>query len=289
MNVGRGRAIFFGGNDTFNNVVLEKQGHQNRDLLKNMVKWLGESGGPYKQYKVVNEQAQNALSNAESLYEDNEFSEAKKEFDSALELFLESKEMYPNADAESGIAEVERFVPTCEIGAEADTIFEKAEELFGKREYENAITEYGKAQALYDQIECEEKVEVCSKGIEESTAKISLREEATALYSKGKDTLAQAPSFLSTGGYEESKSLFEQARSIWEEYGDADRVAECQEKIDLCDEKISGIKKNQYMIIGAVAAAACVVVLFMWWRKPKPKAAEAPPEPEEVPEASPMT
>ena len=262
MEIGRGRALFFGGSSSFTNSVLEDS-EENADLLGNAVKWLGEPGGPYKQYKALNQQAQNVLSEAQSLFEDNNFSQAKNRFESALELFEESSEIYPNPEADKGIAEAESYIPACETGIKAENAFDRATELFNSRKYEEAIREYEKAQALYQEIECTEKIQACTTKIEESNALAALQDEATQLFSKGEDALVTAPSTFSTAGYEEARSLFEQAKQKWEEYNDSDKVAACNEKITYCTNEIARIGKTRIMIIAVIVGAIIVVVVVV--------------------------
>ncbi|KYK32961.1 MAG: hypothetical protein HXS46_19080 [Theionarchaea archaeon] len=115
-NIGRGRAVFFGGAMSFWNEVTLESGQQNLDLFANAIKWLGEPGGPYKQYKILNEQAQVLVQEALSLYETYKLSEAKETFLDAIDAFEESNEMYANSEAIKGIKEVESHLEKCETG-----------------------------------------------------------------------------------------------------------------------------------------------------------------------------
>ncbi len=273
VTVGRGRAVFFGGNDSFSNETLKADDEQNLDLLYNAVKWLGEPGGPFKQYKTVNEQAQQALSNALSLYENREFSQGKEELDNAIRLFEESSETYRNAEAEKGIAEAESYIPSFETGVEADITFEKGAELFSQKEYKKAAEEYEKAESLYAEIGYTERVQECAA-----------KTEATSLFSEGEYVLTTASSTFSATGYEKAKSLFEQSRSTWEEYNDPVQIAACDERITVCSEEISKIKKNIMTIIAVVViiGVAAVVIVLTYRRRSKAEAPKKglPPEPE---------
>ncbi len=260
-NIGRGRAVFFGGAvSLWNEVVLQSE-QENLQLFSNAVKWLGEPGGPYKQYKILNEQAQQLVSEATSLYSNHQFSEARKKFEEAVSIFEESDETYPNPDANRGIEEAKTYIEKCEIGINADNIFRQADTLFNKREYEKAIEEYEKAKPLYEEIEYTEKVQECIRKIDEANNWIALREEAASLLSQAEEALARAPSTFDPAGYESAKSLFEQSRSKWEEYNDPAQVAVCEEKIALCNDGISHIKRTKIMVIATVAVVAAGLVI----------------------------
>lgn len=282
QSVGRGRVVFFGGDGSFQNSTLEEPDQQNLDLFVNAVQWLGEQGGPYKQYKKLNEQAQQALSKALSLFENKKYSEAKAEFDRAIKFFSDSDNTYPNSDAKNGISEAESYLPTCETGIKGDNAFEEATELFENREYEDAIKAFEEAQALYQDIGYAERIQECDSKIQKSTEYITLREEASDFYSKGEAALEEGPSMVSTAGYAKAKSLFEQSKRKWEDYDDPEKVAACEEKIDLCNEEIGRIQRNLILIGGAVGAVIVVLaVVIIKRRKP---AIKAPEEGENIPE-----
>ncbi|KYK29819.1 MAG: hypothetical protein AYK19_19185 [Theionarchaea archaeon DG-70-1] len=275
MEVGRGRAVFFGGATSFwNTIVLGEE--ENLDLLRNAVEWLGELGGPYKQYKIMNEEAQNVLSEAVSLYEDHQFPEAKTKFEEAVGAFEESKEAYPNAEADEGIEEAHGYLATCEIGIKADETFGNALDLFDSQEYERAVDEFEKAKVLYEEIEYRGRAKEC-------TTKM----EAVLLFQRGEDALSRAPSTFSTAGYEKAKSIFEQSKSKWEEYNDSDQVATCEEKITLCSNGIARIKRNRMMVIVGGVAAIVMVVVVVVVRKRRPKLAVVEVTPEIPPAEAP--
>jgi len=277
-NVGKGRAVFFGGAISFWNSVIFEPDQQNLELLSNAVEWLGEPGGPYKQYKAVNEQAKAQLANAKSLYNAHKFSLAKGVFEDAIDAFEESNEIYPSTEAEEGIEEAEEYIKKCETGIKADNTFDTAQDLYSNREYEKAIEEFEEAKLLYQEIEYTERAQECDTKIDESNQWIALRDEATSLFQKGEDALTTAPSAFSPAGYEEAKSIFEQAKSKWEEYNDPDQVSACDEKITLCDDGIAKIRRNRVMTIVGVVVAIVVVVVIIVVRKRKAKVPTAEPE-----------
>ena len=282
-NVGRGRAVFFGGSLSLWNSVTLQEGVQNLDLLSNAVEWLGEKGGPYRQMGALNEQAQLYLANGISLYTNHKFSEAKEIFEGAINFFEDSNEMYSSTEAVKGIEEARKNVEQCEIGIEADELFENASQLLENREYEKAIEEYENAKALYGKIEYTDQVEECSTQVDESRDWISLRDEAASLFEKAEDAFVTAPSFFSTTGYEQAQSLFEEARSTWQEYDDPDQMALCDEKIILCTEEIATIKQNRMIaLVGVVAAVAVVVALVVTRMRKRKVQAEPVPEREEI-------
>ena len=248
MEIGRGRAVFFGGAWSFFNWVVDEYGHQNLDLLENAVEWLGEPGGPHRQSKAMNEQAQQMLSEAVSLYGDHQFSEAKTKFEEAIGIFEESNEIYQDFEADRGIEKANDYIEKCKTGIKADETFGNALELFDNQEYERAIEEFEKAKVLYEEIKYTERAKEC-------TTKM----EAVSLFQKGEDALSGAPSTFSPAGYEEAKSIFEQSRSKWEEYNDSDQMSACDEKITLCSNEIARIKRNRMMVIVGVAVTVVVI------------------------------
>jgi tetratricopeptide (TPR) repeat protein len=285
MEMDRGRAAFFGSLLSFRNVIIERE-EQNTELLAQAVKWLGEPGGPYKQYTTVNEQAQQKLSDAVSLYSSYKASDAKSAFEDAIGLFEESREIYPNAEANNGIEEAQTYIEKCETGIEADEIFGTAEDLYEEREYRKAIEQYEKATLLYQDIEYTEKVEECTDQVDQSNQWILLREEATSLYEQAEEALKTAPDTVDPAGYQAAKSLFEESKRKWEEYDEPVQVELCAEKIAVCNDEIAAIEKTRAMvivIIVVVVAAVVVVVLLVRRRKPEPvigppDSYKAPPE-----------
>ena len=288
MEIGKGRAVFFGGARSFWNGIVKDE-EQNLTLIANAVEWAGEPGGPYKQYKTVVEQGEQTLSEAVSLYEGHKFSQAKTKFEEAIGVFEEANEIYPSGEANQGIEEANGYIPNCETGIEADGIFDSAQSLYNNREYEKAIEEYEKAKSLYEEIQYTERALECTQRVDESNNWIALRDEATSLFQKGEDALTTAPSTFSPAGYEEAKSIFEQAKSKWEEYDDPAQVSACDEKITLCNDEIARIKRTRMIVIVGVIGviAVVIVVVIVVIRKRKPKVAvveEVAPEvlPEEV-------
>ncbi|MBU7047034.1 MAG: SHOCT domain-containing protein [Theionarchaea archaeon] len=276
-NVSKGRAVFIGSAESFWNVITENE-DGNLDLLENAVDWLSEPGGPYKQYKTTNEQAQEKLSSATSLYNGHLFSQAKSAYEDAIGIFEESNEIYPNSEANQGIEEAQDYIQKCETGMDADEIFDEAEGLYDQREYEKAIEEYEKAKPLYQEIEYTERVQECETRIQESNDWIEIREDAQSLYQQGEDALASAPSTFDTAGYENAKSIFEQAKSTWQEYDEPSQVQACEEKISLCDDEIAKIEKNKMIVTIVVIVVIVVVILVVVVviRKRKPKLVPEP-------------
>lgn len=291
VEMGKGRAVFFGSASSLYNWVTGVRDQQNLELIENAVEWLGEPGGPYQQYKTINEQAQNVLTEAESLYEGHQFSQAKTKFGEAIDVFEESNGIYQNPEANEGIETANDYIEKCETGIEADSIFDTALDLYDNREYENAITEFERAKPLYQEIEYTERAQECDTKVSESNNWIALRDEATSLFQKGEDALTTAPSTFSPAGYEEAKSLFEQSKSKWEEYNDPAQVSACNEKIRLCNDEIGKIKNNRMMVIIAVVViigVVVVVIIVVRRRKPKVEAApEIPAAPPGIPEKPP--
>lgn len=292
-NIGKGRAVFIGSFLSFRNSVTDgllQSEKENLTLIRNAVEWLGQPGGPYKQYKIINEQAQQKITDATSLYDSHNFSGAKSTFNEAITLFEQSIAIYPNADANKGIDSAKAYVAKCETGIEADEAFDNAMSLFNSREYEKAIEEFEKAKSLYDEIEYTEKADECTEKVDESNNWITLRDKATQELTLAEEALGKAPSAFSTAGYQDARAKFEQAKSTWEEYNDPAQVKTCEEKITLCNNEIAKIKRNVVMIVvGVVVVVVVVVVVFVLMRRRKPKAAEAPQLTvrEEPPEPSP--
>jgi hypothetical protein len=274
QSVGEGRTVIFGGSDSFYNSTVEEEDQQNLDFLVNAIRWLGEPGGPYKQYKTKNQQAQQLMSDAQSLFDNHKFSLAKPKFEDVIALYTESQEIFANPEAEQGIPEAESRVQYCENGMEADTLFEDALRLYQDRELEDAGSQFGSAQSLYEEIGYEERATECVSWIAECQRLANVREEALSLFSEGQDTLEKGSSAVSTAGYERAKSLFEQAKSRWEEYGDDVKASECDEKISECEKGISAVNRNRILlgcISVAIVFAGVVVVVLKRRGKPQPE------------------
>jgi tetratricopeptide (TPR) repeat protein len=283
--VGKGRAVFISSSTSFWNLFTDKY-EENVQLIANAVRWLGEPGGPYKQYKTVVEEAQQELSSATSLFNSHQFSQAMTAFEDAIDIFEESNTIFRNNDAVVGTEEAQSYIEKCETGLEANDIFDTAEDLYQQRKYEDAITEYENAKALYEEIEYSDRVTDCSQKIEESNQWIALREEATTELQKAEDSLSTAPSTFDPSGYEHSKSLFEEAKSTWEDYDDAEKEALCEEKIEFCEQEIANIEQTRMMVmvIVIIVVVAGVIVVILVIRKKKSKPAEMAEPPREVTE-----
>jgi hypothetical protein len=229
-DVGLGRAVFFGGALSFwNSVTMEE--HNNIDLFINAITWLGEPGGPYKQYLPLNEQAQTFLEEGMSLYDTHAFSEAQEQLLTACSLSEQSHDVYPHADSLRILEKAQSYIALCERGLEAETLFETAQTSFENREYETAIETYEAALAIYTEIVYSERSEECNKQIEECKRLISLRDQAESLYTQAEEHLNRESGMFDTVGYQEARSLFEQSMEKWEAYGDPDKVTDCEEKI----------------------------------------------------------
>lgn len=72
-------------------------------------------------------------------------------------------------------------------------------------------------------------------------------------------------------GIESARSLFEQSKKKWEEFGDSAQVTACEEKIALCDSQIAYKGQTKMLIIVAVVAVVvvCGVVVVILMRKRK--------------------
>lgn len=276
-NIGKGRAVFFGCASSFFNWVVDTADQQNLKLLANAVEWLGEPGGPYKQYKNLNEKAQQAFSDAVALFDSHKFSEAKAGFEGAILRFEESNSIFKNADATKGIEDAKAYIAKCETGMEADQTFAKALSLLDSRDYEKAIEEFNNAKPLYDEIGYTEKSNECTAKVDECNKWIALRDKAKQQFQAAEDAFSKAPSTFSTAGYTQAKSLYEEARKTWKEYNDPAQVTACDEKISQCDAEIAKINRNLMMVTVAIVVIVVVIVIvvvFLRMRKPK---AEAPP------------
>jgi tetratricopeptide (TPR) repeat protein len=287
--IGKGRAVFFGGAISYWNAVIFEEDHQNLQLIHNAVQWLSEPGGPYKQSEMLTEEGEDELSDGISLYESHGFPEAKAELEKAIQFFEESNEIFPNSEAANGIEEAEKYIQLCETGIKADDAFEKAGNFFEEREYEKAIEEFEKAQPLYEEIEYTERVQECTRKIEESKDWIDKREKAVDLEEKAETALEKAPSTFDFSGYQQASSAFENAKDAWEEYGNPAKVEYCQQKIEYCQDEVEKIKRTRTMVmVGIVAVIAVVAVVgVLLVRKRKKGSTETlaeskePEEPEE--------
>lgn len=267
-DVGKGRAVFFGGSFSFLNFITEKD-QENVQLIFNAVKWLGEPGGPYEQCKSLVAYAQDEFSLAKSLFAGGEFSQAKAKFVEAISFFEESIEMYPNAETNRTISEAESYIQRCNTATEAELLLEEASRLFENKEFEKAIEEFGKAKSLYEKIEYIEGIQECVDGIDKSNQWISLREEAISLFQQGEETLNIAQSGLDSTTYQDAKSLFERAKEKWAEYDDLAQVIACEEKIQLCNEKISDIERSRIQISTLIIGMAIAAIAIVYLKKSK--------------------
>jgi tetratricopeptide (TPR) repeat protein len=281
--IGRGRAVFFGGVMTFWNGVLYDSDQQNEELFINIVQWLGESGGPYKQSSTMRDQAKAYFSNGKALFfNSHDFEAAKERFGQAIDLFEQSHALFTWNDTTTKIEEAQSYIEKCETGLEANDIFDTAEDLFQQRTYEDAIIEYENAKALYEEIEYSDRVTECSQKIEESNQWTALHEEASTKLQKAEDSLSSAPSSISPSGYEHSKSLFEEAKSAWEDYDDPEKVALCREKIEFCEQEMNTIEQRRMiiMVMGVIAVAGIIGGILIMRKRKSTVKEEAPEESE---------
>lgn len=262
LEQGYGRIIFMGQDAFFSDVWIGS--YDNLKFGINTFNWLSESGGPIRKYKLINEQAQQKLSEAKSLYQNHHFSQAISSFEEATSLFEESNKVYRNTEADQGIQEARQYIEKCSTGAEAEGILDTAKGLYDKREYEKAIEKFENAQSLFQVIEYTKKAEECITMIEESNEWILLREKAMQELSDAESALKTAPSTYDPTGYENAKALFVKAKSTWEVYDDQEKVALCQEKIELCNDEIAVIEKNKLkVVIGVIVIIVGVVIVIV--------------------------
>lgn len=268
---GKGRAVFFGGALSFWNEITADEESGNLDLFLNAVKWLGTPGGPYKQYVILNEEAQALLEEGIALYDTHSFGEAEEKLGDALDTSEKCFDIYPNSESSRIMEEARSFVELCGKGLEANRFFDSAESLFGKREYEKAIGEYEKAMALYTEIEYTERSDGCRSKIGESNRMIALRDEALSLFDQAEEKLNQKSGMFDVTGFEAARSLFEQSQEKWEEYDDPGKVAACEEKIEFCNSEISRVGQTKMMIGGGVIGAViiCGLAVFFLGRRRK--------------------
>jgi tetratricopeptide (TPR) repeat protein len=132
-------------------------------------------------------------------------------------------------------------------------------EAFNREDYESAKTLFAEAQIIYNSVnnsakasECQDYIDTCAHNLEQA----QLRVKAEALFNEGVNYFQQEQ-------YEEAKTKFEEALTIFTELGDEEKIEECKEQITSCEEAGKGF------CLGTVMVSLIVIwgSLILCWKK----------------------
>jgi tetratricopeptide (TPR) repeat protein len=203
-----------------------------------------------------------SLKEAENKYRMKDYENAKKAYQDAYDFYSQFSELY-NRDIDEFLDEIKGLIQECtSIGeqeriahttAEADQKFQEALESYNNEEYEEALKTFKEALKLYYQVDNSEKADECQDYINECGAYLEgeeAKEEAEQLFAQGMD-------YYNNQQYEEAKTAFEQALEKYKEAGDDEKVKECEEWIESCEEPEEPEEKN------GICLGSCIIFLLL--------------------------
>ncbi len=149
----------------------------------------------------------------------------------------------------------------------------KAADFFSNEEYQNAISEYQQARAIYDRFDDRKKIREIQTQIDLCNSYITAEDDLEKGIKLFQDAGEIEDREEAIKKYEEARSLFESTKDKYSELGDTDQFENCQEWINECNDQISNlttkIKTETYLTIGAMVAVVVVGGAIISLRKRK--------------------
>ncbi|MBU7001916.1 MAG: tetratricopeptide repeat protein [Theionarchaea archaeon] len=163
-----------------------------------------------------------------------------------------------------GLEDLRNKIALCEERAEekireADTLFAEGKALFEEKKYEEALAVFQEAQELYrlqgeseKEELCQQYGDMCSGFVEEQKK----REEADRLFGEG-------VTYSEQGNCEMAVGKFEEALSLYEELGDEEKVQECVDRIQSCEDQEGEESEGGGFCLGSTFVVLCAGVLIL--------------------------
>jgi len=179
-----------------------------------------------------------------------------KDWEGAIAHYEAAKGYTSNNDT---IKAINNLIDFCESQLSALELFEEAESLFEAGKYVDAKQYYSDASDLFSDTErilyCTEMRGLCDK------------------YILAKDTYDYGLSLYQEGDYEDSMAVFTNAKDLYSELEEDDKVAECEDYIDACQAKLDEIEyqrqqeeeereHQRFMRMVYVSVAALIIIVF---------------------------
>lgn len=233
----------------------------NEDLALNIFEWSAS-------IREITKKAERLELEGYDLFSQRDYSQAKLEFEKALELYTE-------IDNNQKVSEIQEMIARCDKGLEAEAASQRGTEYHRKKEYNNALTEFEKSKSLYDEIGDSVRSQYVQSKIDECNMPL----DAKAAYEKGME-------YYDKGEYNMAIAKFEEAIALYEEFGNNERVEELQEKIQGTQktrDKIE-VRKRMLVLIGIFLVVLIVFMfVYVFLRKPKALSESDASSPKPVP------
>jgi tetratricopeptide (TPR) repeat protein len=197
------------------------------------------------------------LNNAENRFNRGQYEEAEDAYEVAIEFYSQFSELY-GRDKDEFLAELEEKVTECKNLAEKERIerntqiaeekFEEALAAFNNEDYRSATVLFKEAQSKYNSVSDSEKASECQNYIDKCTEyleKIQSRANAETLLDEGIAHFRQ-------GQYEEAKTKFQEALTIFTELNDEEKIQDCKEWIASCEEAMKPPEEEGGFCLGTI-------------------------------------
>jgi len=193
--------------------------------------------------------ADNTFEEATETFEQEEYEKAKRQFEKAEILYKALKDTEGESQCQEMITQCEKILSGVQK-IYADNTFEEGIEVFEQEEYEKAKRYFRKAESLYRELEDTEGESQCQEMITQCE-KLLLAKKAETLLEQGKTQ-------YKTFKYPSATKSFFQAKDIFEELGNTEKISECEEWLD----KIEAVYQTMLVCIGGT-----VVLSLVLWRR----------------------
>jgi tetratricopeptide (TPR) repeat protein len=181
----------------------------NKKLALNMFEWTAPG--------IDAEEAESLASEADALFSQRQYSQAKDKFQEALRIYTEAHDS-------KKVSEMQSMIDKCSKGMDAEAAYEKGMEYFNQKKYNEAREEFQESDSLYRELgdtegfsEAQSKIDICSKIL-----------DADAAYEKGLEYFNQKK-------YNEAREEFQESDSLYRELDDTEGFSGTQSMISACN------------------------------------------------------
>ena len=210
----------------------------NKELALNMFDWVTP-------IKSTTAEADSFASEGYSLFSQGEYSQAKSQFEKALEI-------YSMINIGLKVTEMDEMINKCTRAINAEIAYETGEEYYRKEDLDEALEKFQTCKSLYDEVgdtigseKAQSMINKCSKSI---NAKIAF--EIGMEYHNQKK-------------YKDAITKFEEAIELYSELGNTRKIGETQNKLeDTKKERDEHVASTRQLILLALIGAFVIATAF---------------------------
>ena len=223
---GKGRVVAMGDYDF---LIVIPEGDflsilDNRKLGLNMFEWVSQSFIPAPTTPPPDTaEAERRALEGYTYFSQGEYSQAKLEFEKALET-------YSKFHDSQKVSEMQDMIDECDKGLDAEAAFQRGADYYNQKNYSAALADFEESKQLYSAIgdstmssEAQEMIDLCNKGL-----------DADAAYRMGEE-------YFEREEYESALAEFEKSTSLYSAIGDNQRSQDAQSEIDLCRKLLNAV------------------------------------------------